>query len=177
MDFQWQIKVNNNRPVRRFFEIKKGESIDHVALKLLGFILFFDYNPAVEKSMNWKYKPDLVAFDRQGKVNLWVECEDVSVRKVHRILGKYKSAGVIILKLTGHEAEQFSSIFKTGDSYPENLSFVGFEDDFINKVCEGLKDRILIKAKFDGKMLSLSWDNFGVRTRVYRFGGTKKLWE
>jgi len=51
MIFQWEIQLNNGPAVKRFFKLRRGESIDHLALKLVGFILFMRFTPEVEKSI------------------------------------------------------------------------------------------------------------------------------
>ncbi len=181
MSFQWKIQLNNKPSRRCFFSLRGGESIDHVILKLVGFILFFDYNPEVEKDMGWKYKPDLIAFNEKGKVILWVECADVTVKKIHRVLAKYKDAHVIILKLTKRVAEQYFSFFgeeeKGGNKdydddvkYPSNLTVIGFEEGFTDSLCENIRDRRDIIATLKDDFLQISWGDFTAETKIYRFG-------
>ena len=180
MTFQWKIK-QNNRPSRRcFFSLRGGESIDHVILKLVGFILFFDFNPEVEKDMGWKYKPDLIGFDEKGKVALWVECADVTVKKIHRVLSKYKDAHVVVLKLTSREAEHYFHLFREeGTSsvndgeegkYPKNLIVTGFDEGFTDSLCENIRDRRDIIATLEEDNLQISWGDFRAETTIYRFG-------
>lgn len=185
MNFQWKIQQNNKPSRRCFFGLRGGESIDHVILKLVGFILFFDFDPEVEKDMGWKYKPDLIAFDKKRKVILWVECADVTVKKIYRVLSKYKDAHVVVLKLTKREAEQFFDFFReegksspNGEEevkYPENLTVIGFDEGFTDSLCENIRDRIEINAQWQENNLSIEWENFSAQTCVSLFGA--ESWE
>ena len=139
-------------------------------LKLVGFILFNDYNPDVEKNIGWKYKPDLIAYNKKGDVVLWVECADVTVKKIHRVLKKFKSAKVVILKFTQREAEQYYSFFEEKGTYPENLSTIGFDEEFIDELCNNVKDRIHIESIFEDNKITMSWENFSGESCVYQYG-------
>jgi len=51
-EFQIKMFINNQSAGKRFFRLNEGESLDHVMLKLLAFIIFFEHNPSVETSVD-----------------------------------------------------------------------------------------------------------------------------
>lgn len=91
---------------------QQAETLEHLALKLSGFLLFWDYAPLVELSLKHPalagqdFKPDLVALDGSGGISLWVECGKVALHKLDKMTRRYPSAKLVVLKATEAEARR-----------------------------------------------------------------------
>jgi len=154
-EFQVKVFVNKIFAGKKFFRIGQGESLDHVVLKLLGFILFHEYSPEIEYSIGWKYKPDLIAFDDNDKIILWVECADVAPAKIRRIMQKYPDARLVVLKPSDHKARGFSKIFEDEKKEGVKIEITGFDDGFVDHICRNLFDRGTIEAKIEGNTIEI----------------------
>ena len=69
-----------------------NETLEHLALKLAGFVLFFGWDPVVEISPKHpalngqEFRPDLAAFNSAGEIFLWIECGNVTTHKLDKII-------------------------------------------------------------------------------------------
>jgi len=168
-EFQIKMFINNQSAGKRFFSLNEGESLDHVMLKLLAFIIFFEHTPSVETSVDWRYTPDLVAFDSYGRLRLWVECADVAPEKIKKILQKYHNVKLVILKITDGEAKSFSNIFRQEKDKEPGLMFMGFDSGFIDNLCNNIYDRMTLQAFTDGDKLDISFDDMKLSSGIYTY--------
>ncbi|ODS38141.1 MAG: hypothetical protein A7316_00105 [Candidatus Altiarchaeales archaeon WOR_SM1_86-2] len=75
------------------------ETEEHIALKLIAYLYFFEYEIKPETSVLQKYKPDLVIFDDpllKSNIKFWIECKDVSAKELDRVLRKNRNADVYL---------------------------------------------------------------------------------
>jgi len=88
------------------------EKMDHLALKLAGYVMFLPMEPVVEPSpehpslLDYDVRPDLLAFNAGGDITLWLECGEVSINKLDKVSRRLGQARVIVLKRTEHQARQ-----------------------------------------------------------------------
>ena len=76
-----------------------NETEEHIALKLIAYLYFFEHEIKPETSVQQKYKPDLVVFDDpllESSIKFWVECKDSEVKKLDRVLRKNRNARVYL---------------------------------------------------------------------------------
>jgi hypothetical protein len=84
----------NGQPRKLIMARDSGESEQHLAMKLLAYLLYFDREPTIELSVGQHYKPDLAIMNGRD-VTLWVDCGDVGPHKLHRITTSNRKAEVI----------------------------------------------------------------------------------
>ena len=100
---------------------QETETLDHLALKLTGFILFFDQNPMVGISSknpaiaSQEFRPDLIALDVGGETKLWVECGNVATHKMDKLIRRNRNARIVVLKGTVREAKNLREAFQKND--------------------------------------------------------------
>ena len=88
-----------------------NQTTELLALKLAAFVLFFKLNPSVDISSKnpamagQEFKPDLVALDEGGQIQLWVECGNVTTHKLDKLIRRYRNARIVALKARPREAE------------------------------------------------------------------------
>lgn len=90
----------------------REETLEHLALKLSAFLLFWDADPIVAPSVqhpalsNQEFRPDLVALDLSGAVALWVECGTVTIHKMNKLVKRYPSARLVVIKASEHDGRR-----------------------------------------------------------------------
>ena len=89
------------------------ETDEHLALKLAGFLLFWDLSPIVDASakhpalLDQEFRPDLMALDETGEAKLWVECGKVTQHKLSKVARRFGRARLVVLKETEADARRF----------------------------------------------------------------------
>ena len=69
-------------PPRLIIGQRENESIAHMALKLMGFVLFYRERLQVEAKLHTDhipFEPDLIQFDYQLRPRFWGECGECGV--------------------------------------------------------------------------------------------------
>lgn len=114
---------------------KENETLEHLALKLAGFVLFFDKNPRVEIRSknpaleNAGFKPDLLSLDSSGSIQLWVECGNVTTHKLDKLLRRQRDARIVVLKGTLRETKNLrAALEKNKVNNSERIEIWGFPD-------------------------------------------------
>ena len=91
---------------------KPEEKVDHLALKLAGFLMFLPMGPVVEPSSDhpslfgYDVKPDVMAMDAGGDILLWLECGEVSINKLDKVSRRLVRGRIVVLKKSLREAKQ-----------------------------------------------------------------------
>ena len=88
------------------------ETRDHLALRLSAFLFFWSYDPKTELSLKHpalagqEFFPDLVALNEAGEIGLWVECGNVTLNKLDKLIRRYPHARLAVLKATEAEGRR-----------------------------------------------------------------------
>jgi hypothetical protein len=86
------------------------EKDDHIALKLAGLVMFHRANPIVEPSSDhpslngFTHRPDLCVLDEGGGMSIWIECGNVSLNKLDKVLRRFSYGRVVVIKPDLREA-------------------------------------------------------------------------
>jgi hypothetical protein len=83
------------------------ETIAHIVLKLFAFILF--YRPRLQLEIDlqrdtFAFVPDLVELDYQMRPQLWIECGECSMNKLHKLAVKLPDTEFWVVKRSEHAA-------------------------------------------------------------------------
>lgn len=127
--------------VKKKMILVKGEteSPEHIAMKLVAYLLYYDPRLIIEKSVDMHYKPDLVIMGDHGLPELWIDCGQIAVKKVESLAGKLKSSRFIVIKETKREMESFRKIIEHKVSNFESVEYLSFEPGFIAGVGAALE--------------------------------------
>jgi uncharacterized protein YaeQ len=112
------------------------ESREHVVMKLMAYLLFYDPRLKIETGIDMHYKPDLVIPGDHGVPELWIDCGKIAVRKVDSLARKLKTTRVIILKETKREMESFRSVIEKKVEHADRIEYLAFEPGFISGICD-----------------------------------------
>lgn len=91
---------------------KPEEKLDHLAMKLAACAMFLPLSPIVEPSSDhpslygFDIRPDVMALDEGGGIKLWLECGEVSINKLDKVVRRLPETRVIVLKSMMRQAQQ-----------------------------------------------------------------------
>ena len=107
---------------------------DHVAMKLMAFMLFYDPGMQVEVDMGMHYKPDLVIAPPGEAIQLWVDCGKIAVKKVESLSVKLHHARFVIVKSTPAELNSFRKVIDKKVERSAKIEYLAFDKGFIPSV-------------------------------------------
>lgn len=130
----------------------------HIALKLLGFLLFIEHRPLVEYSIGWHYKPDLVVPGNGGPHGaekgrmpatgsplggsatplLWIDCGNIALRKIDRLSRRLPSGVFHILRRNAGEGIRLAAAVAEKVRRPENVTVHYFDSGVVDALADRL---------------------------------------
>ncbi|HXV28205.1 MAG TPA: YaeQ family protein [bacterium] len=111
---------------------------NHVILKLLGYLIYYEPGLKVEISAGMHYKPDLlVPGDHTPKV--WIDCGKVTLKKVESLSAKLRHTRVIFIKETQRELETFKKLIGKKAGETGHFEYLAFEPGFIASLASALQ--------------------------------------
>ena len=107
---------------------------NHVVLKLLAYVLYYDPELKVDVSAEMHYKPDLFIPGDHGVPKLWIDCGKVALRKVESLTEKLRNTRVIFLKESERELDIFKKLVTKKIDKAGRLEFLAFEPGFVTSI-------------------------------------------
>ncbi|MGC4123093.1 MAG: YaeQ family protein [Myxococcales bacterium] len=155
---------------RVFLTKKRGESLDHVLMKFLSWLLFYHPELRIEVEADQHYKPDLVRFDERGAPLQWVDCGQTALKKLDRIASKNRKTLIDIVKPTERELRLFKDAADSKIARPERVRYFAFRDGFLNELAERVHGRHQVEATVvgDAEGLELVIDGVAISSPVVR---------
>ncbi|HXH69766.1 MAG TPA: hypothetical protein VNI60_05395 [Pyrinomonadaceae bacterium] len=88
---------------------RQGESYEHILMKALGFAMFVKEYPTleIEVKVGLRYRPDLIARNRNSDFLFWGECGANSLRKTNWLLKHTRTKKLVLFKI-GQNLEQLT---------------------------------------------------------------------
>lgn len=157
---------------RLFLAKQVGESMAHVAMKLLAWLLHHEDGLVVEASAGQHYKPDLLAADAQGRPRLWIDCGSTSIRKLGEIVRRNPDARFVIVKPYPLALRRYAALARTRLGALPQVRFTAFDDGFVDALAARLQTRHRIEATVPetADALYLEVDGAAMHTRVHEAG-------
>lgn len=121
---------------RQFFIKGRGESMRHVMMKLMSYIMFYHDELLVEASANQAHKPDLVRFNLREEPIQWIDCGQTSLQKLDRISSRNRLTYIEIVKTTRSALESYFIQADARLSNPGRVRYWAFRDHFIEELGE-----------------------------------------
>ncbi len=153
---------------RVFLRKKRGESMRHVAMKLLSYFLFYRTDLEIESSANQHYKPDLVRFDERLDPTLWIDCGSTKIRKLEDITQKNRDCSFVIVKPDERSLINYWREAHTRLEEHAEVRFVSFGDDFVYRLADRLNARHTMRVTVSGDWthLYVTLDGEDLRTTI-----------
>lgn len=144
----------DGRSTKVILSMAPGESSRHVMMKFLALVLHLDRAPKVEFHVGQHYKPDLVC-EAEGQIRLWIECGDVSVRKLDKVVTTNHAAQIVVVKPTLRALESYKKQADRRVRRPERIDYLTFEAGFVDRLAATIPSRASLSAEFDPQSLEL----------------------
>ena len=120
------------------------ETIAHVGLKLLAFLLFARERLQVETNLhddNIPFTPDLIQLDYELRPALWVECGECSVAKLDKLAVKAPTAELWIVKQSLADAEHLMHAMAKEELRRNRYGLVVLDTEGFDEVCGTIQGR------------------------------------
>jgi len=153
------------------------ETVPHVMLKLLGFILFFRERLQIETVLHddsIPFTPDLVQLDYELRPALWVECGECGVNKLHKLAVKVPEAEIWVMKRSVAEAQHLLAAMAKGELRRDRYNVLALDSAMFEELCAQLRPRnelLWVKADFDEHTMQFDFNSlwFDAPFQVLRF--------
>ena len=127
---------------RQFLRKRSGESLRHVMMKWLSYMLFYHEDLQIEASASQHFKPDLVRFDPiTGQPVQWIDCGQTALQKLDKISQKNRHTMIDIVKATPQELSAYKLQADARLKRPERVRYWSFEEDLVRRLGEELSGR------------------------------------
>lgn len=138
-----------------------SESAWHITLKLLGYLLYHAHAPAIERSVNWHYKPDLVTMNGDG-VSLWIDCGVIGVKKIERVSAWLSpQAQFVILRSQQRDARHLLHAVRNRLKPGRSLTIHWFENGAVHALADRLDAANTLSWRIEKEGLAISLRNRG----------------
>jgi uncharacterized protein YaeQ len=156
---------------RTVLELRDGEGMAHIVLKLLGMILFHAPDLLVEPTMDDddRYKPDLLLRSEDYRPRLWVECGQCRVQKLDKITFRHYDARVVMLKRTAREARDILERCRGTVRRLEAIEFIGFDSGFVDCIARAITGRNDVIAIISGGRMQVLVGHHNCESDIHRY--------
>lgn len=123
---------------------KENESVKHVMLKFLAYVLFHRERLQIEPRLtddNIPFEPDVIQLDYTLRPALWVECGECSVSKLHKLAVKIPDAEIWIVKRSLPEAENLFRTMEKEELRRNRYGILGLDSAMFDEMCEIIQPR------------------------------------
>lgn len=120
---------------KRIIMVKRvEESRRHVALKLMGYALYYEELLKVDMDVGLGFKADLVSVDYDSTVTLWVDCGNAKIKKIEGLKTKLRQARIVLMKEDRYELERFKAQVDKKTEDNERVEYLAFDPHFIDQL-------------------------------------------
>lgn len=145
--FTFQFTSDDRRrplPHKLLLALPPNESVRHVTLKLLAWLLFWRERLQVETEVPddaIPFVPDLCELGYDLRPRLWLECGDCGTAKLHKLSVKCAEAEIWCLKRSPAEAEGLLRQMAKDELRRGRFGMIAFETQFFDEVAALLRER------------------------------------
>lgn len=153
------------------------ETVAHIALKLLAFLIFWRPRLQLETNLHnddIPFVPDLAQLDYELRPALWVECGECSVAKLNKLAVKCHDAEIWVVKKCPAEVEQLRLAMKKAELREDRYRLLALDPEMLSEVCGLVQQRnevTLFACEFDPPKLQFDFNGlwFDAEFTVSRF--------
>ncbi|SRR5581483_3591376 len=142
-------------PRRLILGQQDTETITHVALKFIAFLMFFRERLQIETNLRMDaipFVPDLVQLDYELRPRLWVECGECGVNKLRKLAVKIPDAEIWIVKRSRPSAEHLAEAMAKEELRPGRYQIVALDAGMVEEFCG------LLEPKNEMLWVGCEWD-------------------
>ncbi|MGV3772452.1 MAG: YaeQ family protein [Verrucomicrobiales bacterium] len=123
---------------------QETETLIHVGLKLMGYVLFYRERLQIETrlpNLMISFIPDLVQLDYELRPQLWVECGECSVPKLDKLAVKAPEAELWVVKKSVPEAEELIRGMAKEGLRKNRYGIVALDGEMFEEMCNLMRGR------------------------------------
>src|SRR3954451_21925116 len=120
------------------------ESITHVALKFLAYLIFFRDRLQIETNLHMAtipFVPDLVQLDYELRPRLWVECGECTVNKLNKLAVKVPESEIWIVKRSPAAAEHLFQAMAKEELRRNRYQLIALDAEMLEEFCGLMRSR------------------------------------
>lgn len=131
------------------------ETLRHIMLKLLGFVLFYRPRLQMETDLDrdsLPFVPDLIELDYELRPKLWVECGECSLGKLHKLAVKLPDSEFWIVKSSEHAARDLLAAMAREEFRQNRYGVIGLDGNMFDEVCglvQGRNELFWVEGSFE----------------------------
>jgi len=165
--FSFNLQSQDRRrdlPGKIIIGMQVNESIAHVLLKLLAYILFFRERLQLEANLHMDsipFVPDLVQLDYELRPRLWVECGECGVNKLHKISVKLPDAEIWVVTPSASSAEQMRDAMVRAELRENRFQILGLDQEMFEEMSRMVQSRneiTWVRGEFDPPNLQFDFN-------------------
>ena len=160
MTGKFSFTLTSDDPARKFpakiiIGQAETETVTHVGLKLLGYLLFFRERLQIETRLPdqmMPFVPDLAQLDYELRPRLWVECGECSISKLNKLAVKAPEAELWVIKRSYAAAEDTIRAMAKEELRRDRYKIIGLGGPIFEEMCSLIHSRnslYWLKASFD----------------------------
>lgn len=120
------------------------ETVAHVLLKLLAFVIFHRERVQIEPRLpddSIPFVPDILQLDYEMRPQLWVECGECSVQKLDKLAVKAPEAEIWVVKRSLADAEHLLAAMAKADLRRDRYNVLALDAAMFEEMCRLAKSR------------------------------------
>ncbi|MDB6121041.1 MAG: hypothetical protein JWQ71_34 [Pedosphaera sp.] len=140
------------------------ETITHVALKFLAYVIFFRERLQIETNLhmdNIPFVPDLVQLDYELRPRLWVECGECSVNKLNKLAVKVPDSEIWVVKRSLPAAEHLFQAMAKEELRRNRYNLIALDEEMVEEFCGLIRPRnelLWVNGEFDPPNLQFDFN-------------------
>ena len=137
------------------------ETGEHLALKLAGYLLYWDLDPQVEISpknpalTEFEFLPDVLALQDDGSVALWLECGKTTMNKMLKLTRRLPHSRIVVLKETEAEAQRLRRDLSDELERSQRIEILAFPEATFREWLAALVEKTEVYGDADQTSLNL----------------------
>ena len=156
---------------------QETETLAHVTLKFLAYLLFFRERLQIETNLHndsIPFVPDIVQLDYELRPKLWIECGECGVNKLHKLAVKVPEAEIWIVKRSPAAAQHLFDAMAKEELRRDRYHLLGLDAAMVDEFCSLLLPRnelLWVSGEFDPPNLQFDFNGlwFDAAFSVIRF--------
>lgn len=121
-----------------------GETVAHVTLKLLAFLIFWRPRLQLESNLHEDdipFIPDLLQLDYSLRPALWVECGDCTPAKLDKLAVKCHDAEIWVVRRSPAEVEELTRAMRKAELREHRYHLLALDPEMFAEVCGLVQQR------------------------------------
>ena len=140
------------------------ETVKHVLLKLLAYVLFYRPRLQIEIDLDrdaLPFVPDLVELDYELRPKFWVECGECSLSKLHKLAVKLPETEFWVVKSSEKAARDLRTAMEEGEFRRNRYGIVGLDQKMFDEardLLQGRNELFWVEGSFDPPRLQFDFN-------------------